>query len=106
LKDPTDDEPPACLQCDYGFRYCRQREEVLRLKEIYTLMLRKLGPKDLHIACIHGRLFETAVKERVEIDPKDKRFLNNDYGSPFLGLDNEGGLEPYLGSFYRRKLKL
>lgn len=106
LKDPTDDEPPACLQRDYGFRYCRQREEVLRLKGIYTLMLRKLGPKDLHIACIHGRLFETAVKERVEIDPKDKRFLNNDYGSPFLGLDNEGGLEPYLGSFYRRKLKL
>ncbi|RYN54878.1 hypothetical protein AA0118_g8951 [Alternaria tenuissima] len=106
LKDPTDDEPPACIQRDYGFRYCRQREEVLRLKGIYTRMLRKIGPKNLHTACIHSRFFETAVKERVEIDPKDKRFLNNDYGSPFLGIDNEGGLEPYLGPFYRRKLKL
>ncbi|CAN9371236.1 unnamed protein product [Alternaria sp. RS040] len=106
IQDPTDDEPPACLQRDYGFRYCRQREEVLRLKEIYTRMLRKLGPTDLHTACIHGRLFETAMKEGVEIDPKDKRFLNSDYGSPFLGLDNEGGLEAYRGPFYRRKLKL
>jgi hypothetical protein len=106
LKDPTDDEPPACLQRDYGFKYCRQREEVLRLKEIYTRMLRKLGPKDLHTACVHGRLFGTAAKEGVEIDPNDKRFLNSDYGSPFLGLDNAGGLEAYRGPFYRRKLKL
>ncbi|KAB2099321.1 hypothetical protein AG0111_0g12495 [Alternaria gaisen] len=106
LKDPTDDEPPASLQRDYVFRYCRQREEVLRLKEIYIRMLRKIGPKNLHTACIDGRLFKTAVKEGVEIDPKDKRFLNNDYGSPFLGIDNEGGLEAYCGPFYRRKLKL
>ncbi|CAI9631150.1 unnamed protein product [Alternaria burnsii] len=106
LADPTDDEPPACLQRDYGFRYCRQREEVLHLKDIYTCMLRKIGPKNLHAACINGRLFATAVKEGVDIDPKDKRFLNNDYGSPFLGIDNEGGLEAYRGPFYRRKLKL
>ena len=106
ILDPVDDEPPACLQRDYGFKFCRQREEVLRLKEIYTNMLRKMGPQKLDIAFVNGRLSETAMKEGVHIDPKDRRFLKNDYGSPFLGLDYEGGLENYRGPFYRKPLKL
>jgi hypothetical protein len=106
LLDPVDDEPPACLQRDYGFRYCRQREEVLRLKVIYTNMLRNMGPKELHIACVNGRLAEAAMKEGVVVAVKDKRFLKNDYGSPFLGTDCEGGLEAYRGPFYRKNIKL
>ena len=106
ILDPVDDEPPACLQRDYGFKYCRQREEVLRLKEIYINILKKLGPQKLDIACVNGRLSETAMKEGVHIDPKDRRFLKNDYGSPFLGVDCEGGLENYRGPFYRKPLKL
>ncbi|KAI4958866.1 hypothetical protein J4E86_004476 [Alternaria arbusti] len=106
IQDPTDDEPPACLQRDYGFKYCRQREEVLRVKEIYVNILKKLGPQKLDIACVNGRLSETAMKEGVHINAKDRRFLKNDYGSPFLGLDCEGGLENYRGPFYRKPLKL
>lgn len=105
-QDPIDDEPPACLQRDYGFKFCRQREEVLRLKAIYTRMLRKMGPKNLHTACIHGRLCETAIKEGLSVDMKDKRFMQNDYPSPFVGLDDDGGLEADRGPFYKRRLKL
>jgi len=106
IQDPTDDEPPACLQRDYGFKYCRHREEVLRLKEMYSNILKKLGPQKLDIACSNGRLSETAMKEGVHIGQKDRRFLKNDYGSPFLGVDCEGGLENYRGPFYRKPLKL
>ncbi|KAI4620715.1 uncharacterized protein J4E87_007043 [Alternaria ethzedia] len=106
ILDPVDDEPPACLQRDYGFKFCRQREEVLRLKEIHINILKKLGPQKLDIACVNGRLSETAMKEGAHIDPKDRRFLKNDYGSPFLGVDCEGGLQNYRGPFYRKPLKL
>jgi hypothetical protein len=107
IKDPLDDEPPAPLQRDYGFKFCCQRrDEVLRLKEIYTRMLRKLGPMKLHEACVYGRLLETAIREGVHVDPKDRRFLHNDYPSPYLGLDCDGGLELYRGPFYKKKLKL
>jgi hypothetical protein len=106
LLDPLDDQPPACLQRDYGFKFCRQREEVLRLKVIYTNMLRSMGPKELHIACVNGRLAEAAMKEGVVVAVKDKRFLKNDYGSPFLGTDCEGGFEAYRGPFYRKNIKL
>ncbi|KAI4645465.1 uncharacterized protein J4E78_009375 [Alternaria triticimaculans] len=106
IQDPVDDEPPACLQRDYGFKFCRPREEVLRLKEIYINILKKLGPQKLDIACINGRLSETAMKEGVHVDQKDRRFLKNDYDSPFLGVDCEGGLQNYRGPFYRKPLKL
>jgi len=106
IQDPVDDEPPACLQRDYGFKFCRHREEVLRVKEIYTSILKEMGPQKLDIACVNGRLSETVMKEGVHVDHKDRRFLKNDYGSPFLGLDCEGGLENYRGPFYRKPLKL
>jgi hypothetical protein len=106
IEDPIDDEPPACLQRDYGFKFCRQREEVLRLKEIYKDMLRKMGPMKLHNACTNGRLFERATQKGVHVNGKDKRFLANDYPSPFVGLDDEGGLEAYRGPFFRKGPKL
>ncbi|KAI4651136.1 uncharacterized protein J4E79_009335 [Alternaria viburni] len=106
ILDPSDDEPPPCLQRDYGFKYCRQREEVLRLKEIHTNALEKMGPKSLHESCVNGRLYENAVREGVVVAGKDKRFLANDYPSPFVGLDSPRGLEPYLGRFYKQSLKL
>jgi hypothetical protein len=106
IEDPIVHEPPPCLQRDYGFKFCRPREEVLRLKEIYKDMLRKMGPRKLHNACTYGRLFERATQEGVLVDGKDKRFLANDYPSPFVGLDDEGGLEAYRRPFFRKSVRL
>ena len=106
IEDGPDDEPPACLQRDFGFRYCRQREEVVRLKEIYANALRKMGPAKLHEACVNGRLYENAVREGVVVAGKDKRFLHNDYPSPFVGFDGPGGLDAYGGRFYKKNMKL
>jgi hypothetical protein len=106
IEDSENTEPPACLQRDYGFKFCKQREEVLRLKAVYTRMLNKIGPRNLHNACVHGRLFETAVREGLFIDMKNKRLMQNDYPSRYVGLDNEDGLANYCGSFFKRHLKL
>jgi hypothetical protein len=106
IHDEHTDEPPPTLQRDYGFKFCKQRDDVLRLKTIYDRVLKKMGPRSLHSACTHGRLFETAAREGLFIDIKDKRLMQNDYPSPFVGFDNEGGLEAYRGRFFKRHLKL
>ncbi|KAI0573359.1 hypothetical protein Ptr902_04185 [Pyrenophora tritici-repentis] len=96
-------EPPAWAQRDYGFKFCKQREEVLLLKEIYNKICKKISLKDLHTACIHGRLYEAAVQKGVFVDAKYKRLMQNDYPSPFLGYENDKGLKNYRGSFFKKR---
>ncbi|KAL7777109.1 hypothetical protein CFE70_007532 [Pyrenophora teres f. teres 0-1] len=97
-------EPPAALKRDYGFRFCKQREEVLLLKEIYSNICKKMSLEDLHTACIHGRLYESAVQKGIFVDPKYKRLMQNDYPSPFVGYDNRKGLDNYRGSIFKKRL--
>lgn len=104
LVDEDNTEPPAVLQRDYGFRYCRQREEVLRLKAIYAAILKNADALDLHTACTHGRLVEFAAQKGVFVDLKDRRLMSNDYPASFIGFDNGLGLAAYRGSFFRRRL--
>ncbi|KAF1938836.1 hypothetical protein EJ02DRAFT_498479, partial [Clathrospora elynae] len=106
IKDVYNTEPPACLQRDYGFKYCKQREEVMLLKDIYSRMLKKLGPDNLHHACVRGELFKTAIQEGIAIEPKYYRLTKNDYTSPFIGYDNNKGLDAYRGTLFKGSLKL
>jgi len=94
-------EPPACLRRDYGFKFCKQREEVLLLKEMYVMICNKVNLKDLHSACMHGRIFETAIQKGVFIDAKHQRLLKNDYPSPFVGYDDDRGMDNYRGSLFK-----
>ncbi|KAI8943420.1 hypothetical protein NX059_001432 [Plenodomus lindquistii] len=99
-------EPPACLQRDYGFKFCRHREEVDRMKVVYATMLKKIGPLAIHSYCLVNRLYEEGIfKTGISMDAKDKRLMCNDYPSAFLGLDNDKGLEAYRGPFFKRALK-
>ncbi|KAH7411864.1 hypothetical protein DE146DRAFT_732252 [Phaeosphaeria sp. MPI-PUGE-AT-0046c] len=94
--------PSAVLQRDYGFRYCRQRQEVSRLKNIYTAVLKEADIMDLHSACVYGRLVEFAAQKGIFVDPKDKRLMQNDFPAPFIGYDNGLGLGAYKGPFFKR----
>lgn len=98
-------EPPPCLQRDYGFKFCRQRDEVVRLKAIYSRMLDDMDPGDLHGACLYGRLLEAAMREGVVMEAKDKRLLNNEFPSPFVGFDNNAGLAN-RGPLFKKQEKL
>jgi hypothetical protein len=102
LQIDGDPEPPAALQRDYGFKFCRQREEVYYLKAVYAQMLAHVGPIKLHHACIFGRLYDTARQRGVTVDPKYKRLMENDYPAPCVGFDNDDGLAAYRGRFYKR----
>lgn len=106
IHDTHNTEPPACLRRDYGFRFCRQREEVLYLKEIHSALLDKLGPKPLHDACVYGRLRVTALREGVVL-PRERgaRLLENDFPSPALGFDSEDGLAAYQMPLFKKKMK-
>ncbi|KAF1833898.1 hypothetical protein BDW02DRAFT_356178 [Decorospora gaudefroyi] len=103
---PTDTDPPPCLQRDYGFRFCKQREEVERLKAIYKQMLQKLGPVEVHNACYHGTLYVTAIKNGLNIEARNQRLMVNDASSPHVGFDDEAGLEGVQGRLFKRRVKL
>jgi hypothetical protein len=100
-------EPPQYLQRDYGFgfKFCRQREEVERLKGYYAQVLNEVGPVELHNACIHGHLHEFATLKGVCVNMKDTRLMRNDWPAPCVGFDNDEGLATYRGPFFRRRLK-
>jgi hypothetical protein len=106
IHDTDNTNPPACLQRDYGFKFCKFREEVVRLKTIYSKVLDTMEPKNLHSACVHGRLFETAMCAGVSIHAKDKRLMQNDYPSPFVGFDNNAGLANYRRSLFKKQQKM
>jgi hypothetical protein len=94
-------EPPAVLRRDYGFKYCKQREEVQRLKVIYTKVIDASDLKALHNACIHGRLHEFAVQQGVCIDAKYRRLMQNDYPNPCTGYDDDAGLAAYSKPLFK-----
>ncbi|KAH9882751.1 hypothetical protein J1614_000117 [Plenodomus biglobosus] len=100
-------EPPACLQRDYGFKYCRRRDEVERMKAIYDIMLRQVGPMKLHSFCMVNRLYEEGIiKTGIPMKSGDARLMQNDYMTPFVGFDNDLGLAAYRGPFFKRPLKV
>ncbi|KAF5847821.1 hypothetical protein GGP41_009020 [Bipolaris sorokiniana] len=105
IHDADSTDPPACLQRDYGFKYCKQRDEVMCLKFIYSKMLEKMEVMELHSACVHGRLYETAIRMGVSIRTKDERLMKNDYPSPFVGFDNTSGLENYRKPLFKKQQK-
>ncbi|XP_014562006.1 hypothetical protein COCVIDRAFT_85393 [Bipolaris victoriae FI3] len=105
IHDTNNANPPASLRRDYGFKYCRQRDEVTRLKAIYSKMFEKMGVMEVHSACVHGRLYETAKREGVTIQAKDARLMKNDYPSPFVGFENTAGLENYRKPLFKKQLK-
>ena len=99
-------EPPACLQRDYGFKLCRNRDEVDRIKSVYATMLRTMDPLAIHGFCLVNRLHEEGVvKTGIPMDARDARLMKNDYPSPFVGFDDRRGLDRYCGPFFKRSLK-
>ncbi|KAF1844522.1 uncharacterized protein K460DRAFT_335308 [Cucurbitaria berberidis CBS 394.84] len=105
LNDRENTEPRPCLQRDYGFSFCKQREEVSCVKDIYSRLLQKVQPSDLHTACMSGELYELGYKNKVFIDAKNSRLMKNDYGNPYLGFDNVEGLEKFKDSLFKRRLR-
>ncbi|EUC45723.1 hypothetical protein COCMIDRAFT_77848, partial [Bipolaris oryzae ATCC 44560] len=105
VHDAENTDPPASLQRDYGFKYCRHRDEVMRLKFIYSKMFEKMEMMDVHGACVHGRLYETAVRKGVSIWSEDERLMKNDYPSPFVGFESTAGLGNYRKPLFKKQLK-
>jgi hypothetical protein len=104
MHDKANTEPPACLRRDYGFKYCRMREEVQSLKDLYARVLRVAQPRELHDACVKGRLFDLALQTGVGVDAKVKRLMMNDAAALGVGFDDGEGLAGHAGRLFRRKV--
>jgi hypothetical protein len=102
VADEDNTDPPPHLQRDYGFKYCRQRDEVQRLKDIYWNMLKKVDPMDLHHACVFESLYKFASMKGFARD-KDRRLMQNDGAMTSSGLENNEGLKAYLRAFFKRR---
>jgi hypothetical protein len=102
MHDKANTEPPACLRRDYGFKYCRMRDEVQSLKDLYARVLRVAQPRELHDACVKGRLFDLAVQTDVGVDAKVKRLMINDAAALRVGFDDGEGLAGHAGRLFRR----
>ncbi|KAF2660159.1 hypothetical protein K491DRAFT_589746 [Lophiostoma macrostomum CBS 122681] len=102
IRQQENTDPSAWLQRDYGFQFCKQREEVERLKNIYSAILKKSSPGQLHRACIQGQLFQFGLSKGVVIDPRNKRLMQNTRGHPSLGYDDEETAKLYKGPFFRK----
>jgi hypothetical protein len=103
VADQDNTEPPPHLQRDYGFKYCRQREEIQRLKDIYWNILKKANPMDLHHACVFESLYKFASMKGFATT-HDRRLMQNDGAMSSSGLENREGLQAYLGPFFKRRL--
>lgn len=99
-------EPAPVLKRDYGYQFCKQHQEVALLNDIYTHILAKSSPKELHGAAIHGRIAEFAQQKGVYVERKHRRLLQNDYGHPSIGFDNGDGLEKHRLPLFKRTPKL
>jgi hypothetical protein len=102
VNDNSNTSPPPHLQRDYGFKYCRQHDEVQHIKDVYWNLLKTVDPMDLHNACVYGRLYEFASARGCAV-PKDRRLMQNDWPASHIGLENDKGLAAYLGPFFRRR---
>ena len=100
----TAQEPIPCLQRDFGFKLCRQREEVQQVKEFYASVLKGVNIMDLHYACAHGRLPEFTKMKGFNVDQRDQRFLVNDYPAPGVGYDNDLCVAQY-GPLFKKPAK-
>lgn len=105
IRDEDNDEPLACLKRDFGFKFCTQREHVIKLKALYTRIIDKAGPGRLHYACTFGRLLDHAINTLGFIDPSMRRLLQNDYPNPSVGYDKSQGLEKYMVPLFKRSLR-
>lgn len=94
-------EPPGILRRDYGFQFCRMREEVLRLKVIYEQILKVADPLDLHSACTQGRLYEFGICKGVSIKPNDRRLMQNFKGHADLGFGDGPAVKGFDGTHFK-----
>lgn len=102
IRDEDNEEPFPCLKRDYGFKFCTQREQVAKLKVLYSNVIDKGGPGKLHYACTFGRLLDHAISTLGYVDLSMHRLLENDYPSPTVGYDNSRGLGNYLMPLFKR----
>jgi hypothetical protein len=105
IRIETYTEPAAVLKRDYGLQFCITHQEVDLLKAIYTRILAKCSPKELHEACKHGRMVELAQQKGVHVEHGHRRFMQNDYGYPGVGFDNDEGLERHRAPLFKRTPK-
>ncbi|KAF2818499.1 hypothetical protein CC86DRAFT_336907 [Ophiobolus disseminans] len=98
-------DPAPALKRDYGYQFCKNHDEVTLMNSIYNRILLKTSPKELHGACIHGRIVELAQHKGIHVEPNDRRFLKNDYGYPGLGFDNDEGLARHRLPLFKKTLK-
>ncbi|KAF2742972.1 hypothetical protein M011DRAFT_462091 [Sporormia fimetaria CBS 119925] len=68
-------EPDWHLKRDYGFQRCLRRDEVERMKEVYTQVLNIRSPMSLHQACVGCRILEFIQGSGVQIKKGDKRLF-------------------------------
>lgn len=99
-------EPPPCLRRDYGFQFCKNHQDVARLKEYYKTILKHIDYMAVHDACMSNRLHEIAVSAGVQFISTDKRFMQNEGPSPIIGFDNELGLGSLHKPLFRKALKV
>ncbi|KAF2118880.1 hypothetical protein BDV96DRAFT_596693 [Lophiotrema nucula] len=92
LRNENATDPDPYMMRDYGFNLCKQRDQVLRLKNVYAQVLQKIDPMKLHYACVEGRLNQLRVEHRIYIEEEDMRFLQNWHAQPGLGREGEDGI--------------
>ncbi|KAF1961163.1 hypothetical protein CC80DRAFT_231727 [Byssothecium circinans] len=101
--DSTD--PTAWIDRDYGFHLCNPRDEVERLKDIYRELLKRIGPRQVHEACVGGQLRECVDAAGVYVAGKDRRLLQNRHYISGVGYEELGSYAKSFTTFYKRKLK-
>jgi hypothetical protein len=102
LRQEDNTDPSPWLQRDYGFQFCKHREEVERLKSIYRAILQKSRPGELHEACTRGQLVKLGLNKGIVIEPGNKRLMQNTYGHPSLGFEDEETPKAYGRPFFKK----
>jgi len=76
VADEPDSDPIPPVRADYGFFNCRNKEEVVQLKEVYKKFFedRNGDPLKLHEACLQGKIYDY-VRTTLELKGKDQRLL-------------------------------
>jgi hypothetical protein len=85
LRTVGDTSPPPVLIRDYGFHFCKLREEVQILKDIYQETLDRVGVLRLHHACLRNQLLELVEGAGVQVEHRYRRLLVNQGPLPDIG---------------------